>query len=288
MPVPTVEEQNRPERPDEADPVETLASRLERASHDPMAEGLGSGEAFERAVADAFVQMGFAARRIGGSGDSDVLVRWRDETGQKHVASVDAKSTSGSSIDHTHVSDVALASHAAKNGAEHIAIVAPGFAGKTLPEMARSRHWTLITADDLVELLRATCSLGVKPSELAHVFDGEDGPAAVHTLIGERRRQLGIISLIVKRLRTEAENDEALSPRDISLMERDSRIAPRIPELVTAMDLLSTAPISSIELVQDASEPKYVSFTIGDALASAMRLRALADAIETGWHSTQD
>ena len=46
---------------------------------DPSAEGKGSGVAFEEAIADIFCFMGFKAERVGGSGDTDVVVKWKDE-----------------------------------------------------------------------------------------------------------------------------------------------------------------------------------------------------------------
>lgn len=44
--------------------------------------GKASGVAFEEAIANIFNLMGFDAKRIGGSGDTDVIVRWKDNEGK--------------------------------------------------------------------------------------------------------------------------------------------------------------------------------------------------------------
>ena len=56
---------------------EQLTARLHNTARDPYAEGKTSGVAFEEAIAEIFNFMGFNAKRIGGSGDTDVVVCWK-------------------------------------------------------------------------------------------------------------------------------------------------------------------------------------------------------------------
>ena len=65
-----------------ADETEQLFNRLHAAAIDPMAEGKGAGVALEERIADIFRFMGFEAKRVGGSGDTDVIVRWKDDNGR--------------------------------------------------------------------------------------------------------------------------------------------------------------------------------------------------------------
>ena len=58
---------------------EQLTARLHNTARDPYAEGKTSGVAFEEAIAEIFNFMGFNAKRIGGSGDTDVVVCWKDK-----------------------------------------------------------------------------------------------------------------------------------------------------------------------------------------------------------------
>ncbi len=75
-----------------------LFDALCAAAKDPMAAGKASGVAFEEAIASVFRYMGFDAKRIGGSGDTDVIVRWKDNEGKTIVAIVDGKSKSSGTV----------------------------------------------------------------------------------------------------------------------------------------------------------------------------------------------
>ena len=91
-----------------------LFEKLSVAALDPLAEGKASGVAFEEALAKIFRYMGFEARRIGGSGNTDVVVCWMDEYGETITGIVDAKSKSSGQVTHSDVSDVAIDTHKEK------------------------------------------------------------------------------------------------------------------------------------------------------------------------------
>ena len=59
-----------------------LFERLSAAALDPLAEGKASGVAFEEEIAKVFRYMGFEAKRVGGPGNTDVVVRWIDDEGK--------------------------------------------------------------------------------------------------------------------------------------------------------------------------------------------------------------
>lgn len=118
---------------------------LVRLFREPLAGGEGAGRAFEKAVCDAFLAMGFEARTIGGSGDTDILARWRNADGSQSQAIIEAKARSSSHVTHTDVSDVALETHKGRHHASFIAIVGPGFSGDTIKTWRRRRSgccWT--------------------------------------------------------------------------------------------------------------------------------------------------
>ncbi len=94
--------------------LEQIEKRLRDASRDPNAEGKPSGVAFEEAIAEIFRFMGFDAQRIGGSGDTDVVVRWHDYEGKSLTAIVDAKSKTSGQVTHNDISDVAIEAHKEK------------------------------------------------------------------------------------------------------------------------------------------------------------------------------
>lgn len=263
-------------------PVGELVETLVAAALDPLAGGRPSGTSLEICIERAFELMGFDARRIGGSGDSDVVVRWRDSKGELRVASVDAKSSSSGAISHTHVSDVALTSHAEKNGADFIAIVAPGFSGTTLRDMAALKGWVLVTANELASILKSSVALGLRPRDIGLMFESPDGPSQLSELIEARHRELDVISLIIARLRGESANDEAVSARDISLIERRSELAPTIEELIAGIATLRALDDGAILVESASSQARHETYVIGDVWSAANRLRAFARALERG------
>lgn len=56
---------------------EELFNNLSAAATNPSAEGKASGVAFEEEITKIFRYMGFEAKRIGGSGNTDVVVKWK-------------------------------------------------------------------------------------------------------------------------------------------------------------------------------------------------------------------
>lgn len=95
------EEADIDQKGQEENPVFTA---LRVAGKDPMAEGKASGVAYEENIAAVFRYMGFDAIRIGGAGNTDVVVRWKDEEGKVVTAIVDAKSRANGTVTHNAIS----------------------------------------------------------------------------------------------------------------------------------------------------------------------------------------
>lgn len=123
-----------------------IANRLDNASKNPNAEGKPAGVAFEESIAEVMTFMGFETKKIGGSGDTDVVIRWKDETGRIITAIIDGKSKSGGQVSHSDISDVAIDTHKDKNSADYVAIVGPHFSGDTIMNHARKKKFSLITS----------------------------------------------------------------------------------------------------------------------------------------------
>lgn len=259
-----------------------IAEQLVRTASNPSADGKGSGVAFEMSIESAFKLLGFKAQRISGSGDTDVLVQWYDHEQQLRTAVVDAKSTSSGQVAHANVSDVAITAHKEKHAADFVAIVAPSFSGDTIKEMAAKKSWALVTATELGEIVIAAESLGLRPADVDALFETPDGLSRVAHLIDSRQRQMDMVSLIVSRLRDEGENEEAVSPRDISLIERRSELAPSIDELISTFGLLITLDMDIVRIVDASQDPRHETYQIGDIRPAVNRLRALAAALERG------
>lgn len=266
----------------EAESVRAIASRLTRTANDPSAEGRASGVAFEMALEQAFTRLGFRAQRIGGSGNTDVLVQWYDDDLRLRSAIVDGKSTSSGHVAHGSVSDLAIATHQDKHSAEYVAIVAPAFSGDTIRDMAAKKGWVLVTAAEIGEVVEAADTVGLRPAEAAVLFETPDGLSRLADIIESRRRELDLVSLVVARLADESENDEAVSARDISLIERRSELSPTIDELISTVGTLATLDPNLLRIVSAAADPQHETYLLGDVRPAVARLRAFAKALEAG------
>lgn len=258
----------------------TLAESLDSLSRSPMALGQGSGKAFEQAISDTLIRMGFDSRTISGSGATDVLVTWRDDSGTVRTATVEAKSRAGGSISHTDISDVALETHKTRHGADRVAVIATAFAGDTIKTMAAARNWTLIEAAELGTIADAVISLGLGPEVSGVLFD-DDGLSTLRAMIQDRRRELAVLSFVVGQLADEAaETGDPITPRDISRDGRRTEIQPSVDEVLSALATLQEAAPGAVRMADENGDPKFSSFELGNPRSAASALRAIADAIE--------
>ena len=249
---------------------------------DPSAEGKGSGVAFEEAIADIFCFMGFKAERIGGSGDTDVVVKWKDEEDKYVVAIIDGKSKSGGRVSHNDISDVALETHKEKNNADYVAIVGPGFSGDTIRIHARKKGFSLVTENQLTEIARASMELGLNLQEIALTFQVPDGLSQLEDIISTKKRELAIISEVVSKFLGEQELLDGLSPRDLFLLLRSSNESPSLDELINVFETLAREEIGILQKADGKDSPENMRYMLRGVEKTINRLRALASAIERG------
>lgn len=268
------------------DPVQEesdqLISRLHNAARDPSSEGKASGVAFEEAIAEIFNFMGFDARRIGGSGDTDVVVCWKDNDGKNITAIVDGKSKSGGFVSHSDISDVAIDTHKDKNSADYVAIVGPGFSGDTIRNHAKKKSFALITDSELSEIAKQSHSLGLKLQEISLVFQVPNGLSQLTELISSKQRELTITSNVISRFRKEQDELGGLSPRDVFLLMRNTDDSPSLEELLNVFETLSKPEIGVLAAISNARSPENTIYTLTEGKRVVNRLRALASAIDKG------
>lgn len=264
---------------------EQLFERLHRASCDPMAEEKASGVAFEEEIAEVFRYMGFDAKRIGGAGNTDVVVRWKDNEGKSITAIVDGKSKTSGMVSHTDISDVAIDTHKEINNADYVAIIGPGFSGDTIRNHAKKKKFALITVTELVEIARSAHSLGLSLEEIASLFIVPNGLSQIDELISSKQRELDIISEVVAKLCQEQELLGSLSPRDLFLLLRTTNVSPSMDELLMVFKTLSQPEIGLLIPVNSASSEENTTYMLHNVEKSVNRLHALANAIEKGLSS---
>ena len=259
-----------------------IINRLQSSSRDPGAEGKASGVAFEEAIAGIFRFMGFEAERIGGSGDTDVIVRWQDEEGKSVTAIIDGKSKSGGQVSHGDISDVAIDTHKDKHNADFVAIIGPGFSGDTIRNHARKKAFALITDTQLIEIAHASRSMGLSLQEIALAFQVPNGLSQLDELISSKQRELEIISTLISKFCREQEILGGLSPRDLFLLLRDTNVSPSLKELTNVFETLSKPEIGLIRAIDDTCSPENTRYLLRNVKNTANRLHALASAVEKG------
>ncbi|MDE5778100.1 MAG: restriction endonuclease [Lachnospiraceae bacterium] len=264
------------------DKLEEVCNRLHSTSIDPGAEGKGSGVAFEEAIADIFCFMGFKAERIGGSGDTDVVVKWKDEDDKYIIAIIDGKSKSGGRVSHSDISDIAIDTHKEKNNADYVAIVGPEFSDGTICTHARKKGFSLITENQLTEIARASKELGLSLQEIALVFQVPNGLSQLEEIISTKKRELDIISEVVAKFLDEQQLLDGLSPRDLFLLLRNSNESPSLDELINIFETLAREEIGILQKVDGNGSPENVRYMLRGVEKTINRLRALASAIEKG------
>lgn len=268
--------------PDEAlNKLEVISERLHISATNPVLEGKTPGLAFEEAISDIFSYMGFKAEHIGGSGNTDVVLKWK-QNDDTIVAVVDGKSKSNGQVSHGDVSDIALDTHKEKNKADYVAIIGPGFSGDTIRNFAIKKEYALITDKQLIEIANASEELGLSLEEMALMFKSPDGFSQLEELISLKRRELDIISEIVRQFCNEQELLESLSPRDLFLLLRNSSISPSLEELLSGFNILSSSQIHVLQKVNKNNIPENVQYIMSDEKKVINRVRALAKAIEKG------
>lgn len=265
-----------------ADETEQLFNRLHAAAIDPMAEGKGAGVALEERIADIFRFMGFEAKRVGGSGDTDVIVRWKDDNGESIIGIIDGKSKSGGTVSHSDISDVAIETHKEKNNADFVAIVGPGFSGDTIRNHARKKGFALIIDTELIEIARMSSELGLSLQELSLIFEVPEGLSRLAELISAKQREMDVITLVVSAFNKEQELLGGLSARDMYLLLRATDISPSLEELISVFETLSQKEIGMLSPMKKAPFAENTIYELKSERGVVNRLRALASAIEKG------
>ncbi|MFI1524229.1 hypothetical protein [Kitasatospora cineracea] len=177
---------------------------------------------------------------------------------------------------------MAIDTHKERRSAEYVAIVGPAFSGDTIKNMAKRKQWALITADELGQVVSSAEALGLRPADIGMLFEVPDGLSRLAGFIDTRQRELDILSLVISRLKAESETEEAVSARDVSLIERRSPLAPNIDELLDTFRLFDRLDLDIVRGIEDAQDPRYATYRIGDARSAVKRLRAIVTSIERG------
>ena len=109
-----------------------------------------------------------------------------------------------------------------------------------------------------------------------------NGLSALDEVISTRKRQLEIISIVIKTFKHEQEAMDSLSARDLYFLLRGTSISPSLEELINTFELLATEEIGILNLVKKASPTENTTYTMRNEVQRMNHLRSLASAVEMG------
>jgi hypothetical protein len=175
-------------------------------------------EEFEVAVAEAFNLLGFVAHHVGGAGQTDVVVDAELPEKDAYRVIVDAKASASGLISDNAVKFDALKDHQRKHRADFGVVVGPDFAGR-VREWASSNKFTLLTIDDLENLLVRHARHPLALNELRVLFQQRDGDdlADIEEQYSASARTAILLAKIVELLYDEAKEEDPLLDGYISL-----------------------------------------------------------------------
>lgn len=131
----------------------------------------GDGQAFERCLERAFAQLGLESRRLGGSGEPDVIVDMRRGPDPVRVI-VEAKSTTRGVIPDSQIDWDSILDHKYKHDANLAMIVGVAFAGGNLELRAVKKAVRLLSTEQLILILRSHDQTPLGVDDLLPIFQG--------------------------------------------------------------------------------------------------------------------
>ncbi|SRR6266496_387218 len=155
-------EQPKPPQP-QKESIQELCQELQEAQYDTV-----NPARFEKAVADAFSNLGFQAEHIGGSGDTDVLARaWLGD--ESFVLVIDAKTCQPDRV-RSEINYAPLKDHQEQHTADYAIVVAPGYAQGNTIKFAENQGIGLLETKLLLELIEKNARSGISFYILKDIF----------------------------------------------------------------------------------------------------------------------
>lgn len=127
---------------------------------------------FEKAVRDAFVYLGFSGDLIGGSGDTDILLT-ANIGKESFKVTIDGKTSKSGKIIDRQIDWISLSDHKIKNKADYIVVVGPSFSGGNLQTRAEQYKVSLLTTDNLIQLVDSHANFPFTLIEIKDLFSGK-------------------------------------------------------------------------------------------------------------------
>ena len=226
-------------------------------------------------MVEAFAYLGYDARHVGGPGQTDVILD-APITGVPYRVIVDAKSNKHGKVADGSIDWLSLGSHRKDERADHILVVAPGFGGGNLLRRADEYGVTLLTGDELAELVRLHRDAPFGLVDLRGLFQVQgratEAIATLRQLARAARERWRLLRVIVDLVR---DWPSGVYPDAhnlwVFLAMRDRQAAPTLDDVTDAVGVLASRTVGILK----ANEGGGYILTMR-AETAYRRLRALA------------
>ena len=233
---------------------------------------------FERAVRNAFRLLGFAAEHLGGSGQTDVLLDARLGRDASYRVAIDAKTTSGPSLQDQQVDWDTLGDHRKKHEADHSMLIAPNPSAGRLMEHADRHDVAVLSAESLAGLcdLHAEQPLGLLDYKSMFEQNGEVDLTAIEELAQQACR---VVALAQRLLHAMADLTRDLGPLTASqllltMYHQDREDLPTRAEIDEVLVSLASPLVGAIQ-----GDPDKGYVVACSPAVTAERLRILGEAL---------
>lgn len=129
----------------------------------------GAPTEYEIALADAFRFLGFKAKKIGGKGDTDVLLT-ANVGRESYKVDVDGKTSKNDKVSEAQINWLSLKDHKEKNKSDYVVVVGPDFAGGNLEKRAEEYNVSLLNNSELIRVLEAHAKYPFNLLEIKDLF----------------------------------------------------------------------------------------------------------------------
>lgn len=253
-----------------SDSVEKIMSELIVSSRDSM-----NPDRFEKAIYQAFLFLGFKAKWIGRSGNTDVFIQTSNIPELSYKVNIDAKSTYSGPVSDSQVDFDTLNEHKAKMNADYVIIVGNEFDNGRLMRRAEEHKVGLLSVDQLNELIKNHLQIPVTFEEYKKFFEqiGIMNSSVLQPARDSMVYQGNLIKVIVKNIYEKNETERI----DVNvlhwILKKDDTIK-RVPtnkEIEDILDFLSSPLVSCIVKTKDNYYPN------GSLADTVLKLRFYGD-----------
>ena len=256
-------------------PAEVLADEIRDASTDSK-----NPDRLEIAVRDAFQFLGFDAEKLGGSGQTDVLVRAPLGRDDSYSVTIDAKTVGAGSLGDGQVDWVTLDDHRKQHGADHSMLVGPNPSGKRLMDRAVAQIVAVLSTEQLADLClqHADAPLGLESYRALFDTGGAVDMAPISRAAQDLIRLRELAAELLATLVDQTSETGPLTARDLWLLLRNHPSAKTSSqqEIQQVLDTLASPLVGAIQGTADkgyvlATAPRVIQQRLqqlGDLLAA--------------------